>query len=103
MGLPAEAAKPAPQPKKKKPGPWRGDKWEFPKIGGTLLGVPIIRTGLRTIVCLGFYWGPPILGNYQMERPHLEGQGDSVSRLITVITYIVTRIIPIITLFTESL
>ena len=33
-----------------------GPIWEFPKIRGTILGVPI----LRIIV----YWGPPILGNY---------------------------------------
>ena len=37
-------------------------KWVFPKIGGTILGVPIIRT----IVVWGLYWGPPILGNYQI-------------------------------------
>ena len=36
--------------------------WGFPKIRGTLLGVPTIRT----IVFLGLYWGPPILGNYHM-------------------------------------
>ena len=34
--------------------------WGFPKIRGTLLGVPIIRT----IVVWGLYWGPLILGNY---------------------------------------
>ena len=34
----------------------------FPKIRGTILRVPIIRT----IVYWGLYWGPPILGNYQM-------------------------------------
>ena len=34
----------------------------FPKIRGTILGVPIIRT----IVFWGLYWGPPILGNYQI-------------------------------------
>ena len=33
--------------------------WEFPKIRGTILGVPIIRT----IVFWGLYWGPHILGN----------------------------------------
>ena len=38
-------------------------KWGFPKIRGTILGVPIIRT----IVFWGLYWGPLILGNYQME------------------------------------
>ena len=30
--------------------------WGFPKIRGTILGVPIIRT----IVFGGLYWGPPI-------------------------------------------
>ena len=32
--------------------------WGFPKISGTLLGVPIIRT----IVYWGLYWGSPYLG-----------------------------------------
>ena len=32
--------------------------WGFPKIRGTLLGVPIIRT----IVFWGLYWGPPYFG-----------------------------------------
>ena len=36
--------------------------WEFPKIKGTFLGVPIIRT----IVFWGLYWGPFILGNYHI-------------------------------------
>ena len=36
--------------------------WGFPKIRGTILGVPIIRI----IVFWGLYWGPPILGNYHM-------------------------------------
>ena len=36
--------------------------WGFPKIRGTLLGVPIIRT--LVFGCL--YWGPPILGNYHI-------------------------------------
>ena len=36
--------------------------WGFPKTLGTFLGVPIIRT----IVCWGLDWGPPILGNYHM-------------------------------------
>ena len=36
--------------------------WGFPKIGGTLLGVPIIRI----IVFVGLYWGPLILGNYHL-------------------------------------
>ena len=33
----------------------------LPKIRGTFLGVPIIRT----VVFLGLYWGHPTLGNYQ--------------------------------------
>ena len=33
----------------------------FPKIGSTILGVPI----KRTIVFWCLYWGPTILGNYQ--------------------------------------
>ena len=40
--------------------PKKGNIWGFPKIRGTFLGVPIIRT----VVYLGLYWGPPILGNY---------------------------------------
>ena len=36
--------------------------WGFPKIKGTILGIPIIRT----IVFRGLYWGPPILGNYHI-------------------------------------
>ena len=35
-------------------------KWGFPKIRGTILGVPV----LRIIVFWGLYWGLPILGNY---------------------------------------
>ena len=34
--------------------------WGFPKIGGTFLGVSVIRT----IVFGGLYRGPLILGNY---------------------------------------
>ena len=34
----------------------------FPKLGGTILGVPIIRI----IVLLGLHRGPLILGNYQV-------------------------------------
>ena len=36
--------------------------WGFPKIRGTFLGVPIIRT----IVYLGLYRGPPVLGKYHV-------------------------------------
>ena len=42
--------------------------WGFPKIMGTLLGVPIIRV----IVFWGLYWGPLILGNYYMYIHTLE-------------------------------
>ena len=44
-------------------------KWGFPKIRGTILGVPIIRT----IVFWGLYWGPLILGMYQMNYLHIVG------------------------------
>ena len=36
--------------------------WGFPKIRGTILGVPIVRT----IVFWGLHWGPLILGNYHI-------------------------------------
>ena len=36
--------------------------WGFPKIRGTLLGVPVIRI----IVFWGLYWGSLILGNYHV-------------------------------------
>ena len=39
--------------------------WGFPKIEGTLLGVPIIRI----IVYWGLYWGPLILRNYHVGHP----------------------------------
>ena len=39
-----------------------GSTWGFPKIRGTILGIPIIRT----IVYWGLYWGPLILGNYHI-------------------------------------
>ena len=41
---------------------WDADVWGFPKIRGTILGVPIIRT----IVVWGIYWGSLILGNYRV-------------------------------------
>ena len=37
----------------------------FPKLGGTILGVPSIRI----IVFEGVYWGPLILGNYHISSP----------------------------------
>ena len=50
----------------------------FPKIMGTLLGVPIIRT----IVSWGLYWGPLILETtvsthigYRLEGPGFRVQG----------------------------
>ena len=36
--------------------------WEFPKIRGTFLGVPIIRI----IIYWGLYWGPLILGHHYL-------------------------------------
>ena len=42
-------------------------KWGFPKIRGTFLGVPVIRT----IVFWGLYGGPLNLGNYQI-NPEME-------------------------------
>ena len=41
--------------------------WRFPKIRGTFLGVPMIRT----IVYWGLYWGPLILGNYHIGQGSL--------------------------------
>ena len=35
--------------------------WRFPKIRGTILGVPIIRTTEKSL-----YWGTLILGNYHI-------------------------------------
>ena len=40
----------------------------FPKIRGTILGFPIIRTRIYW----GLYWGPPILGNYHMGLRRLD-------------------------------
>ena len=45
------------------PGFGVGFMWVAPKIRGTFLGVPIIRT----IVFWGLYWGPLSLGNYHVE------------------------------------
>ena len=42
----------------------RRGKWEIPKIRNTFLKVSIIRA----IAIWGLYWGPPILGNYQITR-----------------------------------
>ena len=36
--------------------------WVFPKIRGTFLGAPIIRS----IKFWGLYWGPLVLGNYHV-------------------------------------
>ena len=35
-----------------------------PEIIGTILGVHI----MRTIILWGLYWGPPILGDYQISK-----------------------------------
>ena len=37
-------------------------KWGFPKIRGTILGVPL----LGIVIFWGLSWGPLILGNYQI-------------------------------------
>ena len=42
--------------------PGSGLNWGFPKIRVTFWGGPI----LRIIVFGGLYWGPPILGKYQL-------------------------------------
>ena len=42
------------------------ERWEFPKIRGTILGVPIIRT-----VAFGsLYWGSPILENNHIKTSY---------------------------------
>ena len=43
-------------------GSYTRDNWVFPKIRDTFLGVPIIKI----IVFWRLYWGPPIMGNYQL-------------------------------------
>ena len=43
--------------------------WEFPKIRGTFLGVPIIRI----LVYWGLYWGPLIFGKLPYESEHYVG------------------------------
>ena len=43
-------------------------KWGFPKIRGTILGVPRIRIRIYW----GLYWGTPILGNCQIEVMFLD-------------------------------
>ena len=53
----------------------QSEKWGFPKIRGTILGVPIIGT----IVFWGLYWGPLILGNYQILQSFTE-TGIRISR-----------------------
>ena len=58
---------------KKEDFPGKGYKdviWGFPKIRGTLLGVPIIRT----VVFGGLYWVTLILGNYHIGL-RVEGLG----------------------------
>ena len=50
-------------------GPFLRLIWGFPKIRGTFLGVPIIRT----IVFWGLHWGPLILGNYHIDSSSYGG------------------------------
>ena len=50
--------------------------WGFPKIRGTFLGVPIIRT----IVFWSLYWGTLILGNYHLWS--LEGMPSSSLNIV---------------------
>ena len=47
----------------------------FPKIRGTLLGVPIVRI----IVHWGLYWGPLILENYHISMEKYTGQFKATS------------------------
>ena len=47
--------------------------WGFPKIRGTILGVPIIRT--MTIAFWGLFWGPPILGSPYFGKLPMSAQG----------------------------
>ena len=48
-----------------------GYKWGFPKIRGTILGGP----HNKDYNILGsIYWGPPILGNYQITSLKLQQQ-----------------------------
>ena len=49
----------------------------FPRIIGTFLGAPIIRT----IVFWGLYWGPLILGNYHI----------TIITIVTIITITVIK------------
>ena len=49
--------------------------WGFPKIRGTILGVPMTRT----IVFLGLYWGPLILGNYNILGPQSREMGSPLN------------------------
>ena len=44
----------------------------FPKIRGTILRVPIIRT----IIYWGLYWGRPILGNYHLIKQEFGASSD---------------------------
>ena len=50
---------------------WVCITWGFPKIRGTSLGDPIIRT----IVFWGVYWGPCILGNYHVVQCNISAVG----------------------------
>ena len=49
--------------------------WSFPKIRGTILGVPV----KRIIVFWGLYWGSLILGKYHLPWVEKHGNHDSTS------------------------
>ena len=63
--------------------------WGLPKIRGSFLGVPIIRT----MVFWGLYWGPPILGNSQINfwildpGPKAQGRRIRVSMLCRILVF----------------
>ena len=52
--------------------------WEFPKIRGTLLGVPI----MRIIVYWGLYWGPPNFGKLPYIYIYIERERERPARRI---------------------
>ena len=44
--------------------------WGFPRIRGTILKVPIVRTR----IFWGLRWGPLILGNYHVDSSRTQGR-----------------------------
>ena len=49
--------------------------WEFPKIRGTFLGVPMTRV----FVYWDLYWGPPIYGNYHISSKSKAPNAQAIS------------------------